>query len=99
MIVLAYLWILVLVPLLIEERDREVQWHAKHGLVLMAVEFAFWIVFQVGVFVTGGLVLLLTPFAFLAYLGFIVLRIVCIVQGVNGRRVQVPVLTPMVDRF
>ncbi len=36
MIVLAYLWPLALVPLLIEKHDAEVQWHAKHGIVLMA---------------------------------------------------------------
>src|SRR5947207_8557734 len=38
MIVLAYLWPLALVPLLLEKNDREVQWHAKHGLVLMIAE-------------------------------------------------------------
>ena len=35
MIVLSYLWLLALVPLLTEKDDKEVQWHAKHGLVLM----------------------------------------------------------------
>ena len=38
MIVLAYLWLLALVPLLVEKQDPEVQWHAKHGLVLMIAE-------------------------------------------------------------
>ena len=38
MIVLAYLWPLALVPLLVEKQDAEVQWHAKHGLVLMVAE-------------------------------------------------------------
>src|SRR3954449_5072929 len=38
MIVLAYLWPLALVPLLLEKNDAEVQWHAKHGLVLMIAE-------------------------------------------------------------
>ena len=38
MIVLAYLWALAIVPLLVEKQDPEVQWHAKHGLVLMAAE-------------------------------------------------------------
>ena len=33
MIVLSYLWLLALVPLLVEKDDREVQWHAKHGIV------------------------------------------------------------------
>jgi len=38
MIVLAYLWPLALVPLLLEKHDPEVQWHAKHGIVLMIAE-------------------------------------------------------------
>ena len=38
MLVLAYLWPLAAVPLLVSKDDAEVQWHAKHGLVLMAAE-------------------------------------------------------------
>src|SRR5262245_36673310 len=38
MIVLAYLWLLALVPLLVEKDDAEVQWHARHGLVLLVAE-------------------------------------------------------------
>src|ERR1041385_1164976 len=38
MIVLAYLWPLALVPLLLEKHDADVQWHAKHGIVLMIAE-------------------------------------------------------------
>ena len=38
MILLSYLWLLALVPLLTEKDDKEVQWHAKHGLVLMVAE-------------------------------------------------------------
>ena len=34
MIVLSYLWLLALIPLVVEKEDQEVQWHAKHGLVL-----------------------------------------------------------------
>ena len=43
MIVLSYLWLLALVPLLVEKDDKEVQWHAKHGIVLMIAEIVFWI--------------------------------------------------------
>src|SRR5687768_9624613 len=38
MIVLSYLGILAVIPLVAEKEDREVQWHAKHGLVLLAAE-------------------------------------------------------------
>src|SRR5262252_3205717 len=40
MIVLAYLWALAIIPLVVEKDDPEVQWHAKHGLVLMLAELA-----------------------------------------------------------
>ena len=43
MIVLSYLWLLALVPLLTEKDDREVQWHAKHGIVLMVAEIVLWV--------------------------------------------------------
>ncbi len=99
MVVLAYLWILVLVPLLIEEKDEEVKWHAKHGLVLMGAEFGLWIVIQIVLFLTGGIGCLLAPFIFMAFVAFVLVRIACIVQGINGRRLKVPVLTPLVDRF
>ncbi len=42
MILLSYLWLLALIPLVVEKEDREVQWHAKHGLVLTVVEMIFW---------------------------------------------------------
>ena len=99
MVVLSYLWILVLVPLLIEEKDDEVKWHAKHGLVLMGAEFTLWIVIQVALFVTGGIGCLLAPFIFMAFVAFVLVRLACIVKGVNGGRLQIPVLSQLVDRF
>ena len=47
MIVLSYLWLLALVPLLTEKDDKEVQWHAKHGIVLMVAELFLWIAISV----------------------------------------------------
>ena len=34
MLVLSYLGLLALIPLVVEKNDKDVQWHAKHGLVL-----------------------------------------------------------------
>ncbi len=45
MIVLAYLWPLALVPLLLEKHDPDVQWHARHGLVLMVAELLLVLVY------------------------------------------------------
>src|SRR5437764_1140355 len=34
MLVLSYLWFLSIIPLVAKKEDREVQWHAKNGLIL-----------------------------------------------------------------
>lgn len=103
MIALAYLWPLAIIPLLVEKDDQEVQWHAKHGLVLFAAEIVLWIgIFILGVILTfigdilGCLTTLLSLFSWLAIL---VLHIVCIVKGVNGKRQLVPGVSHYADRF
>ena len=47
MLVLSYLGLLALIPLLVEKNDREVQWHAKHGLVQCALWIVVSIVFAI----------------------------------------------------
>jgi uncharacterized membrane protein len=96
MIVLSYLWILALIPLLTKKEDAEVQWHAKNGLGILIGEIACWIIFTVLQFalpdVAGcgmGVV------SCVIWIGFLVIRILCIVQGVGGKRFSVPVLTDL----
>jgi uncharacterized membrane protein len=103
MIVLSYLWLLALVPLLVEKDDKEVQWHAKHGLVLLVAEIVFWIAITVITTVLGtlgmglGCVLsMLTPFLSLAFLA---LHILCIVKGLGGERFIIPGISQYADRF
>lgn len=98
MIVLSYLGLLALIPLLMEKDDQEVQWHAKHGLVL----FAFWVVlgFVLGALsavpVLGCLSLLVSLFLPIAAL---VVHIICIVKGINGERFKIPMLSDFADKF
>src|SRR3954468_6829591 len=47
MLVLAYLGPLAVIPLVVEKNDPEVQWHAKHGLVLFVAEIILWVVLGV----------------------------------------------------
>ena len=54
MVVLAYLWLLAIVPLLVEEQDPEVRWHAKHGLVLFGAEFVGFIASRSWAASSGG---------------------------------------------
>lgn len=97
MLVLSYLWILALVPLVVEKNDPEVQWHAKHGLVLTIAEIILWV-----------LVAIITNIPVLGMLGcvlwllwplIIVFRIILIVKAVNGQRLLVPGISEYANRF
>lgn len=103
MIVLAYLWLLALVPLIVEKHDPDLQWHAKHGIVLMIAElvalFAYVTVTSVVSLATLGLgcVLgLLLPFA---WVGIFALHVAAIVKGVNGGRLIIPGISDYANRF
>jgi uncharacterized membrane protein len=98
MIVLSYLWILSLVPLLVEKEDQEVQWHAKHGIVLMAAEIVFWIAFNIVVYMIpfGCVVGLIGPVIALAFLA---VHVVAIIKGLNGQRLVIPGLSEYASRF
>lgn len=106
MIVLAYLGLLALIPLLVEKNDREVQWHAKHGLVLLVVEVALFI----GLSIVGAIVghipvigclgaLVGALISFGLTIGILVVHIICIVKGVNGERFTLPYISQYADRF
>ncbi len=103
MIVLSYLWLLALVPLLVEKDDPEVQWHAKHGLVLTAA----WIILYVALTVVGVVVgtvsatlgCLLSIVHLIVMLGIIVIHVLCIVKGINGEKYLVPGVSQYADKF
>jgi uncharacterized membrane protein len=100
MIVLSYLWLLALVPLLVEKDDKEVQWHAKHGIVLMVAEIVFWIAVTIVQVVLGSFLGCL--FALLTFpvgLGIIALHVFAIVKGLNGGRLIIPGVSQYADRF
>jgi uncharacterized membrane protein len=97
MLVLSYLWLLALIPFVVEKNDSEVQWHAKHGLVLTLAEIILWVA-----------VAIITHIPFLGMLGcvlwllwplILVFRIILIVKAVNGQRLLVPGVSEYVNRF
>jgi uncharacterized membrane protein len=99
MIVLSYLWLLALIPLLVEKEDKDVQWHAKNGIVLMVAEFVFWVVFwtlSIPLLGFGCFGWMLVPVINLAILG---LHIYAIIKGLNNQRLVVPVLSDFVSKF
>jgi uncharacterized membrane protein len=103
MIVLAYLGPLALVPLLVEKEDREVQWHAKHGLVL----FVAWIILSVALTVVGMILSHILVFLgcffsilhLLIWCGVLVVTILCIVKGLKGERFLIPGISQYADKF
>ena len=99
MLVLAYLYILSLVPLLVERDDAEVQWHAKHGLVLLGVDIVVAIAFFAVGLVSGGLGCLLAPVQMLIHLALLVVRIICIVKGLRGERFLLPGISNLASSF
>lgn len=95
MLVLAYLPPLSIIPLVVEKDDREVQWHAKHGLVL----FVVWIILAVLITIittfvppAGCVLWLVWPLVF-------VFHIILIVQAVSGKRILIPGISEYADRF
>ena len=99
MLILSYLFILALIPLLTEKDDQEVQWHAKHGLILSAA----WFILAIGsmilqiIPIIGNILGCVISLAMLV--GVPIITIICIVKAVNGERFKVPVVTDFVDQW
>jgi uncharacterized membrane protein len=96
--ILSYLWLLALVPLLAAQEDKEVQWHAKHGLVITGLEFGvylvLWLILSTGILACLGCFL---PVPVL--IACLVVRILCIDKAMKGGRFKIPGLSELVDRF
>jgi uncharacterized membrane protein YjgN (DUF898 family) len=103
MIVLAYLWPLALVPLLVERQDAEVQWHAKHGIVLMIAElillFAYIMMTTVVSLATFGLGCVLSIFLIFGWIAVLAVHVVAILKGVNGTRLVIPGISEDANRL
>lgn len=100
MIVLSYLWLLALVPLVVEKDDREVQWHAKHGIVLMIAEIILYAVVIMLQIVLGAFIGCIFSILFLfVWLGIIVVHIIAILKGINGQRLIIPGVSEYANRF
>ena len=103
MIVLAYLWPLALVPLLLEKNDAEVQWHAKHGIVLMIAElvvlFAYIMLTSLVSVATLGFGCILFVFVIFGWMGILALHAAAMVKGVNGGRLLVPRVSDYAERL
>ena len=100
MIVLAYLGVLALIPFFVEKEDQEVRWHAKHGLVLFGFEIALMFVYFFLAMVTGGILGCVLAFVMVPIgIALFVIHIMCIMKGIKGERLRLPVLSDLPDQF
>lgn len=103
MIVLSYLWVLAIIPLLVEKEDKEVQWHAKHGIVLLVAEIVLWILITIvnvavsTMFAPLGCVVTLLSFAL--WIAILVVHVMAIIKGINGSRFIIPGVSEYANRF
>ena len=103
MLVLCYFGLLALIPLLTEKDDAEVQWHAKHGLVLAAAEILLLCVYiaitSLVSLATSGLGCVLALVILFAWVAILVLHVVAIIKGIGGARLIVPGVSAYANRF
>jgi uncharacterized membrane protein len=102
MIVLAYLWLLALVPFFLDKDDPDVQWHARHGIVLMLAELVLLLAYVTTTTIislaTLGLGVVLMLFLVVGWIGVLTLHILAIVKGINGERLVVPGISRYAER-
>jgi|SRR6516164_8518494 hypothetical protein len=103
MLVLAYFWPLAVIPLLVARDDDEVQWHAKHGLVLMGAELSFFlalaVVSTVFTVLTIAVAFVMTLVFLCLWTGVFVLHLVAVVRALTGTRLILPGISEYATRF
>jgi hypothetical protein len=103
MVVLAYLWPLAIVPLLAARDDRELSWHARQGLLLMAAELPILIALTGLTALAGltsyGLGVLVGLVVFLLWVAILGVQLTAMLYGLNGKRLSVPGITQLTNRL
>jgi uncharacterized membrane protein len=84
--VLAYLGIFLVIPFLMAKDDPTVKFHLKQGCVLLVIEVALWVL---GMTMLGWQ---LMPLLQLANLGVVVLAVVGIVNALQGKEKELPLV-------
>lgn len=82
--ILAYIGILVIIPILTEKENKFVKFHVKQGLVLFALE--------VVVFIIASMFWMLAPFIIIVQLGAIAFSIIGIINVINVKEVELPII-------
>jgi uncharacterized membrane protein len=98
MLVLAYLFPLSLVPLLTDKDDANVQWHAKHGIVLGLFFTVIWVLYWIVLNIpfVGCMTIFLAPFI---ALGWLIVTVIAIVKATKGERLNIPGISEFANKF
>jgi hypothetical protein len=103
MVVLAYLWPLALVPFFAEKDDLEVQWHARHGLVLLIAETVLFVVLWLAVGVASllalGLGCAVSLLFLVAWTVILLIHLAAILRALAGGRLTLPWISDYTTRF
>ena len=94
--ILAYLNLLVLVPIFAAKESPFAKFHANQGLILVIAHFALWIVFyifgRILLFISLGLWFFTSLLSGLVSLGILVFAIIGIINVVNGEMKELPII-------
>ena len=104
MLILSYVPIANFLPLLIEQPDPEVRWHAKHGTVIFVAEVVLAIVFTIISTILSAVTLglagcLMAILSIGVLIGLLALHVVCIMKALKGERFLIPGVSDFVNRF
>ena len=86
--ILAYLGILVLVPILAAKESPFARFHANQGLLLLIAYVAFYIIF----FILMSISLTLGAIFSILSIGFIVFIVIGIINAVKGEMKELPII-------
>lgn len=97
MAVLAYLGILIVIPFLMAKDNPFVKFHLKQGLAIIVTSIAYWFVTAIlGYMHLGLLNFFIYP---IVGIGLLVLEVIGIVNAVQGKQKELPILGQLAARF
>jgi uncharacterized membrane protein len=89
--ILAYISVLVLIPLFLVKHDSFVRFHVRQGLVLLVIEIAMWVI--------GDMIRGFGALASIINLAALVLSIIGIINVINKKEVALPLVGQFADKF
>jgi len=104
LLILAYCWLLALVPLFLLREDAEVQWHARNGLglflaeTLMVIPLGLMALPVLLVFQGAGL-LVVSAASFLLWLAILGVHIAGMRKAHRGERMLIPAVSAWAERI